>query len=139
MNARFSIPHALAAYIAEQAAQPFAWQRHNCCHFVAGWVRTATGADPMQGLPATPDRRAAAQLIRRIGGSLAGAWSRQLGRAPILPELASTGDIVLVHADAEGGAANGRHVALLTEGEGIAMLPMTQARFAWRLRPEGAA
>lgn len=137
-----TVAHALDAYLAQAATKPFSWPTHNCCHFVAGWVAQATGIDPMRGLPVTPDRRAAWRLIRQLGGSLAGAWTCQLDRAPIRHELASTGDIVLVHLAPDDGAAvgicNGRHVALLTEGEGLAMLPIAQARMAWRLRQPGA-
>lgn len=143
MGARFSVPHALEAYLAEQAAQAFAWSGHNCCHFVAGWVRTATGYDPMHNLPPTPDLLAARRLIRRLGGSLSGAWTSRLGREPIRPEAAQTGDIVLVHlADPDGaavGICNGRHAALLTERDGVTMLPMAHARLAWRLQAEGGA
>jgi len=44
--------------------------------------------------------------------------------------------VVLVHLDGDDAAAvgicTGRHVALLTEREGVTMLPMTAARQAWR-------
>jgi len=63
----------LDAYIAAEAARPFNWSRHNCCHFVAGWVLSVTGRDPMQGLPWTHSRLAAWRLVRRLGGSLSGA------------------------------------------------------------------
>lgn len=135
----------LDAYITAQAAQPFDWAAHNCCHFVAGWVRAATGRDPMQGLPATPSRRAARRLERQLGGTLADAWAHRLGRAAIRPELAQAGDVVLVPVGADGAAVGiciGRQVALLTEADGIAVMPMAAASHAWRLHGaagEGAA
>lgn len=131
----------LDAYLSAQSAQPFDWAAHNCCHFVAGWVRTATGRDPMQGLPTTPNLRAARRLERALGGTLADAWARQLGRAPIRPELAQVGDVALVPVGADGAAVGiciGRHVAVLTELDGIRTLPMASATHAWRLRGDGA-
>lgn len=125
----------LDAYIRAQAAQPFDWRTHNCCHFVAGWVAEVTGHDPMEGLPATPSMRAARRLERELGGTLADALATQLGRAPIRPELAQAGDIALVPVG-DGSAVGiciGRHVALLTVADGITMLPMSVASHAWRL------
>jgi len=138
-NGTFSVSHALDAYLADAAARPFSWAQHNCCHFVAGWVRAATGRDPMAGLPHTHSRHAARRLVLQLGGTLADAWSRRLGRAAIQPELAQTGDVVHVwlreHDCAAVGICSGRHAALLLEGRGVLMLPMAHATHAWRLRP----
>lgn len=135
--------HALDAYLAEHAAQPFDWARHNCCHFVAGWVRHATGRDPMAGLPDTHGPLAARRLIVRLGGTLADAWTRRLGRTAIQPELAQVGDVVHVWMRAAERAAVGicagtRAALLLEGGGGIVMLPMAHATHAWRLRGDDA-
>ena len=135
----------LEAYILGRKHDRFDWAVHNCCHFVAGWMRAATGADPMAGLPFTHGARAARRLVQQLGGSLEAAWSRQLGRAPIAPALAQTGDNVLLPAGTLAGAGGavglctGRHVALVSEAHGVILLPMTHATHAWRLREAGAA
>lgn len=139
-----SIAARLDAYLAAAEANTFSWGRHNCCHFAAGWVCRATDqADPMQGLPATPSRTAARRLVRQLGGSLTAAWTRQLGRAPIASALARTGDLALVRLPDTGaeaiGICSGRHVALLTEHDGIAMLPLGHAVAVWRLQPAEVA
>lgn len=146
MSAAAPLPvaRALDAYLRDpaRAARAFDWAAYNCCHFVAGWVLAATGTDPMAGLPGTPDKRAAYRLIRRLGGSLSGAWSARLGRPAIQPELAQVGDIVLVWVrqdDASAvGLCTGRHAAMLTRDAGIALLPMSHATHAWRLHADGA-
>lgn len=132
----------LAVHLDEHAAIPFDWAAHNCCHFVAAWVRQATGCDPMHGLAPTPGERCARRLVRRLGGSLVAAWTQRLARAPIAPTMAQVGDIVaLPLAERRGavGICTGRQVALLQAGGGIALLPMQQATHAWRLDGEGAA
>lgn len=136
----FSVAHALDAYLAAAAARPFSWSRHNCCHFAAHWVAQATGRNPMEGLPWTHSVTAARRLIVQLGGTLADAWTRRLGRHPIQPELAQVGDVVHVwlreHDCAAVGICTGRHAALLLEDAGIVMLPMAHATHAWRLRAE---
>jgi hypothetical protein len=138
----FTVAHALDAYLAQAAAKPFSWAQHNCCHFVAGWVQQATGRDPMAGLPWTHSATAARRLILQLGGTLADAWTRRLGRHAIQPELAQVGDIVHVWLREQEGSAvgicTGRHVALLLEDSGIVMLPLSHATHAWRLREDEA-
>jgi hypothetical protein len=136
--ASFTVAHALDAYLADEAARPFSWSQHNCCHFAANWVTHATGRNPMQGLPGTHSVTSARRLIVQLGGTLADAWTRRLGRAAIQPELAQVGDIVHVWLREQGCAAvgicTGRHAALLLEDAGIVMLPIKHATHAWRLR-----
>ena len=126
----------LDVYLADAASRRFHWARHNCCHFVAAWVAAETGRDPMEGLPWTHGRAAALRLIRQLGGTLADAWTRQLGRAPIAATLAQPGDVVLVPlgpASAAVGLCTGSHAALLTEHDGLIHLPMSAATQAWRV------
>lgn len=132
----------LDQYLNAKTDDRFSWSRHNCCHVVAGWVQAETGTDPMRGLPWTHSMTAAHRLIRQLGGSLAAAWTRQLGRPPVPATLARTGDVVLVPiapgSDAVGLCA-GRHAAVLTEADGLALLPMEQATICWRIDPEAAS
>ena len=144
----------LAAYLSACAvrAEPFSWERHNCCHFAAGWVREATGRDTMQGFGVTPNLRAARRELERFVGSLQAAVSAALGQAPIEPAMARTGDVLLFTAAAlpreaasasNGtgftlGLCSGRHAVLQLDDGALLFAPVLSARAAWRL-PEAAA
>ncbi len=162
-----SIAVQLSAYLAAVAAKPqaFNWALFNCCTFAAGWVQHATGRNVLAGLPGTPSPRAALALVKQLGGSLATAWSQQLGAQPIAPFTAQVGDVVLLRLDgmpsplgyAPGSEWAGRHS---TAGTGQAVgvcagrtvvaidaqgachhLPLSFALAAWRLpapqQPQG--
>lgn len=129
----------LAAYLAERAAQPFDWPHNNCCHLAAQWCALVSGRNPMAGLPATPDARSALRLVRRLGGNLRGAWTRQLGREAIPASLARTGDLVLVRTAGMAGTGhavgicNGRQVLAMDDQGRVVPVPMDAAECAWRL------
>ena len=132
----------LTEYLAVANLAPFSWSRGNCCHFVADWVRAATGCNPMQGLAYTHSQAAARRLVLQLGGSLDAAWTRRLGRAPLAtPALAPLGDLMLVPVPegAQGaqaiGICTGRAVALKTETGTLAFVPFEHATHAWRLEP----
>lgn len=132
----------LDAYLAAHSLSRFDWRTRNCCHFAARWVELATGDRPMDGLDQTADLRAARRLIGSLGGTLADAVTRRLGRAAIAPAMARLGDIVLAPPGDNGaavGLCNGRVAAFLTEHEGLTFAPMECATHAWRLRAEDAA
>lgn len=140
----------LAAYLAVRGERPpraFDWPGNNCCHFAAEWVHYATGSNPMAGLDATTDARAARRLVQRLGGSLVQAWAQQLGRAPVSAALAQTGDVVLVptaklpgsHTQMGGvghvaGVCNGRHAVVMDWGGAAQFVPLELAEAAFRLR-----
>lgn len=124
----------LDAFLTEVRGRAFDWSTWNCCHLAAAWVQRTTGRNVMQGLPSTPDRRAAHRLIHHIGGTLGGVWTRWLGIEPVAPALARPGDVVLI---AEGsaraaGICIGPRVAVLTP-VGLAVTGMDAATHAWRL------
>jgi hypothetical protein len=137
------IARQLALYLAQPTPAPFDWRTNNCCHFAARWMVYATGFDPMAGLPETPDGRRALKLVQRLGGTLADAWTRALGRQPIAAALAQTGDIVLVPVAPEGtamqgtgqavGICSGHQVILLDVSGRHAFLSVRSATCAWRL------
>lgn len=149
----------LGEYLADTRREPFDWARNNCCHFAARWVARATGADPMAGLPATATAREARRLVRRLGGTLADAWTHALGRGPIVPALAQVGDVVLIDVallpvpdgapPAPDGAERGTgqavglcagRTAVVMDAAGVCHhVPMDEARFAWRLFAAPAA
>ena len=123
----------LGDYLAQVGARPFDWAGWNCCHFAAGWVQRLTGRDVMEGLPPMHSRLTAHRLIGQLGGSLQEAWTRQLGRQPVHATLAQVGDVVLVQLDdvQAVGLCAGRTVAVLTEHDGVAHVPMRLATAAW--------
>ncbi|MBE7420682.1 MAG: hypothetical protein HS128_23545 [Ideonella sp.] len=123
----------LAEYLAE-AARPFDWATHNCCHFAAGWVRLIEGLDAMPLVP-TPDAMQAWRLIASYGG-LADAITQELGRAPIAPAEARLGDVVLMPLmsdRASVGISNGRVSMFLADDGSVLALPTLQAVHAWRI------
>lgn len=126
----------LSDYLAQQCGR-FDWAERNCCHFAAGWVQARTGVDPMAGLPETLDEKAARRLIKRLGGSLEAAWTKQLGQEPLPPLVAQVGDLVLLPANAEGGFAvgvcTGAEVAVLLSGGAIGLMPLREGRACWRI------
>lgn len=151
---------ALSNYLAECTAKAWAfdWQHNNCCHFAARWVQRMSGRDVMAGLPETPGPMAARRLVRDLGGSLAHAWTRQLGAHAIAPLTAHIGDLVLVKIAGQSamqcrqqdgdvvhamGICNGSNVAVLEQGGQVVFLPLCFATAAWRLpdpvEAEGAA
>ncbi|WP_349743934.1 DUF6950 family protein [Roseateles cavernae] len=142
MTTTISRPRRLTDYLAQPPA-PFAWAAANCCHWAAAWVAQATGTDPMAGLPETATAAAARRLVKRLGGSLRAAWSKQLGREPIAPLLAQLGDIVLVQLPPEQqleegvgelvGICAGALIAVATAQGHVAYLPLSAGVCAWRL------
>lgn len=132
----------LARYVAEREAAPFDWQSANCCHFAAGWVARATGADPMAGFPATPDAQAALQLIGEHG-DLRGLVSHALGRDPIPAAMAQTGDLLLMPAEGATGFAvgicSGIDAIVIDEAGAVTQQPAAGAMCAWRLYGAPAA
>lgn len=137
---------ALQQYLQAWGAQPFSWAAANCCHLAAGWVQAATGRNPMQGLAPTPDLRAALRLLQSLGGSVASAWTQQMGCAAISPTMAQLGDVVLMplpNPQGQGtgsavGICNGRTaVYTTTPGGQLLYQDMQLATHAWPLR--GAA
>lgn len=134
----------LADYLAATRGAHFDWAGWNCCHFAARWVQFATGRNPMAGLPRTPNGRAALRLVQQLGGSVAAAWTRQLGREPIPAAMAQVGDVVLIPAPVLPGETEARTgevvgicagmSAIVCTAEGHhAYVPMTAAVVAWRL------
>jgi len=143
-----NIAQLLESYLA-QPVRPFDWRHANCCHWVAGWVQHATGRNPMQGLTATPTALSAQRLVKRLGGSLASAWSRQLGCAPQPVALAKRGDLVLFHV-AEGvcgelatgsamGLCVGSSAAIAISTGAVVFVPMSAADLSWPINPNHPA
>lgn len=133
----------LHEYLSRHGAAPFDWGINNCCHWAAGWMRHATGIWPMQGLPETPTPRAARRLVRQLGGTLAAAWTRQLGRAPLPALQAQLGDLVLVPVPAGAGGTGeavgvctGRHAVCIGTQGLLAHVEMQHCTHAWRLWPD---
>lgn len=130
----------LQGYLSVDAVQSFDWRSRNCCHFVAGWVGCLTGADPLAGLPPTPDAPSARRLVRQLGGSLQAAVTARLGPS-VPPAQAHTGDVALLPASRPGGVGgslgivSGRHVWALTDSGELQAQPLDSAQCAWRVAP----
>jgi hypothetical protein len=129
----------LGAYAAAQQGRAFDWQAANCCHFAARWMHEETGVDPMSMLPLTDSALAAHRLIRSLGGSLVEAWTGQLGRPPIAPQFAQTGDVVRIALpapddEAIGICAGSTAMFVSRDGE-LVHVRMAHATHTWRLRP----
>lgn len=138
-----AVPVLLAGYLAALPRKPFDWRTHNCCHWAAGWVRHATGLDPMQGLRATPTLRAALRMEQAMGGMQA-AVSARLGCESVPAADAQAGDLVLFlqpaqHARRRGGVGAvvavclGLDAVCLGERGELVRLSMDRAACAWRL------
>lgn len=137
----------LGEHLAHSQGLAFSWGQANCCHFAARWVERATGANPMQGLPATASAAAAVRLVRALGGTLQAAWTLQLRRQPVPAAMAQLGDVVLLPMpdDMRGrgpGHATGQAVGVCVGSQAVVMtaegfhayLPMRMAVCAWPLR-----
>lgn len=135
------IAAALQDYLRARGAQAFDWACANCCHFAAGWVEQATGRNPMHGLVATPDARAALKLLASLGGGLVEAWTHQLGTPALPAAFAQVGDVVFKPMPGEGaggalGVCNGRLAAFVLDGAGVMFEDLAACTHCWRL--EGA-
>jgi hypothetical protein len=145
MNTPVNDAERLSAFLADyappsRAGKPFEWATRNCAHFATTWIDEATGHDLLEGLPATPDARAALRLLESLGGDLPSAFRRLHKGREISPAQAQTGDILIVPTDAAAGVGhalgicNGRHVMLLDASGAAVFLPATSAT---RLASEG--
>lgn len=126
----------LRAYLESVRSEPFAWGRHDCCHFAAGAVKAMTGIDPMiefRGHYAT--ERGAWRALRRYGaGTLSGTLDRKFER--VRASLAHRGDIVMTGGVL--GVCAGGFVFVVgaeAEREGLVRLdrPQWTGAIAWRV------
>lgn len=130
-----TISKRLAEYAAGYGSPAFDWERANCCHFAAGWVKACTGRDPMADLPATPRMSDARRLMRALGG-LRSACTVQTGLRQVLPTLAQVGDLVLRPLEGDGyalGICAGRTAMHVDELGSVVHLAMDGALCAWRM------
>jgi hypothetical protein len=137
MSASASVSARFAEYMRERAAvERFDWRRHNCAHFVADWVRVATGVDPLADLRGVQTLDGWHQAA---GPDLRAAVTARLGVAPKLPTLAQCGDVVLLPAAVFGALSicAGRTAAGLTPRGEVVHVPMTEAVCAWSLPRPG--
>lgn len=138
-----ALPAALTDYLAAAALRPFCWRTNNCAHFVAGWVRQATGRDALAGLRRASTPTGWRRQALRAGG-MAALVTQQLRCEPVAPALAALGDVVLLPADpalhprhSAGGAlalCNGLYAMTLADRGAVGFVAMDQALHAWRLR-----
>lgn len=132
-------PAALAKFLREREAVPFKWGENDCCLFAAEWIEVVTGqrppmADRLRGTYS--DLFQAARILEDLGGveRIIADYAASQGWPEVAPAFAQRGDIV-VHDGPRGpslGVCHGRQFAAPFDG-GLAHLPMTAARRAWRI------
>jgi hypothetical protein len=121
-------------------ARGFDWQRAHCGDFAGGWVQAITGRNPCAGLPRQTSARAWARAVQQAGGMEA-LVSSLMQCAPIRPQQAQLGDVVMLPGSITGGTLGicaGRTGVFVTETGSSLHAPMTEAVLAWRLQPEAA-
>lgn len=129
----------LAEYLAIRH-EPFNWAGNTCAHWAAGWVRAATGRDPLRHLPECTEPSAWLRLVKESGGVEA-LVTRCLRCSPVPPAMAQIGDVVLLPGHVTGALlalCAGTTAALLGDDGASLHVPMHQARAAWRLREVAA-
>lgn len=124
----------LAAVIGAARTRPFVWGRHDCTTWAAEVVEAVSGVAvrPWWAGCYRTARGARAHLKRMGFEDLAIAVTALTGRAPVGPETAQRGDLVLKADERALGVCIGRD-ALFLDLEGLSVAPMTAVRMAWRL------
>ena len=135
-------PDRLAAFL--KACPPFAWGRCDCALFACNAVRAITGVDMAAGFRGR--YRSPLGAVRQISAScggksiedLAEAMARNLDIEEIPPAYAQRGDVVLVDSVIEGRpmptlAVHAGEALAVVAPEGLALLPPTRARRAWKI------
>lgn len=126
----------LATYVRDGMSLSFAWGRHDCCLWAAGWVDLATGTKIHRAFAGRyDDLKGALRLVREAGG-LASLTSLALAGTPIMEPLkAIRGDIAIVPGAYQIDAVGiilGRQVAVLTP-DGLEGVPVSQVITAWAI------
>lgn len=132
MNRLHDWPQRLSAYLFARRETPFEWGRHDCCKFSAGAVEAMTGVDPSAPWPYSNEIGARRLMLKHDG--VAGLVTAALGE-PCHPSAAGRGDIVLAYLDhgPTAGVCLSQMCAFAEEPAGIAMLPRTVIRIAWKV------
>lgn len=131
-------PERLDVYLATNRGRPFAWGNHDCLLFAAGWVRVATGADPVPGVAgAYNSPEAALRTLWQHCGTvdLVAAVTVALGEPLGSPHLAQRGDVAAVPTP-DGpslGVVIGATVACVARPVGLAFVPLDRVLKAWRI------
>lgn len=124
----------LDATVAEHRRMPFEWGRHDCALFAADCVLSITGRDPADDLRGRYMTEAgAARIIKRAGGLESLGDARLGSRCMLL--TAQVGDVGLLVQDGREmfAVCAGQHWLAAARDGGLAVLPLTAARLAWRV------
>ena len=124
---------AFEAFIAERSNRPFVWGANDCSTFAADCVKAMCGVDPIPtGLRRHCTEKQALRTLQRHGGLVALA-SKVLG-APISPNFATVGDVVLIKVGRRDALAicNGS-TALGPSSNGLVAVGMAGAIHCWRV------
>jgi hypothetical protein len=126
----------LGRYLLEAGRTPFAYGRHDCCLFLADWVRRRRGVDPAAWFRGAYDSEAACARILAANGGL----PRLLGLLARTSGLRETGapvagDVGLIEAltpagiEAAGAICAGRRWVALSQRGVIGLI--AQPIVAW--------
>ena len=132
-------PLLLSAYIERQRYIPFKWGTHDCCLFVADWVKELTGSDLATAFRSKYDSEFSADrlLAQHKGLEELVDWVfTTTGHNPIPPLSIRRGDVGTVQTDEFNGPSLGvcvGHRIALVGKTGLTFYPMTQTRRAWRI------
>lgn len=132
MNRKHDWQLRLEAFARERARMPFAWGSNDCALFAADAVEAITGERLCEELRGHATAKEAMRVLRAVGG-VRGVATRALGE-PIPVLMAKVGDVVVIEAGKREALAicNGG-TAIATGPNGMAAVPMVQARAAWRV------
>lgn len=121
----------LQACLAERRLRPFAWGSQDCCLYVCDAVLAMSGHDPAADVRGYSSERAAARIVKKLGGMRAIASTRFGAEIPVL--MAQVGDVALVSLEGRESLAlcGGGH--WMAPGlDQVEMLPIAAAVAAWR-------
>lgn len=129
---------ALAAYIAECEARPYAWGEHDCAMFAAGAVIAMTGADPVPEFRGRYSTAAGSiRALKRYGaGTLEATMDAKFAECPV--GFARRGDLAW-HEGSVGVVAGpfALFVGAIDDGEteqaGLIRVPRAAWQKAWRV------
>ncbi len=121
---------------------PFAWGKHDCCHFACIGLTIQGLKNPMSDVGAYRTASGAMKAIKRLGGSLdtaATALALKVGLREINPAFAGRGCVVLADIETEediiepslGLVSFDGTTAQFAGSDELVWRPLTDCRRAW--------
>ena len=121
----------LETYLKKYHDTNFVWGQADCVLFTAGWIKEATGQDPLAGIPKWTSKMQALRLLVRMGG-LELAVIRALG--PRRSSGFADGDVAYMQDPIHCmGIVVGANVAVLATS-GLDALSIQDAKHIWSIK-----